>query len=528
MKSRNFILAITIAVLSVLIVPTVHSAQDDAAKGKKARHHHYKLIDMGTFGGPNSNPAQDFSLNQRGVMVGWSATPNPTTPTSNPIVCGGVDGSVPFITVSFQWQDGILTDLGALPGGSNCSEPFQLNDRGEIVGTSENGLVDPVTGVDETRAVRWEDGEIEDLGSFGGTQNAAQGINSHGQVSGWSLNTIPDPSPLNPFGATQTRAFLWQKGQMQDLGTLGGPDAAGFGINEHGQIAGYSYTSSIPNPVTGRPPIDPFLWQKGKGMQDLGTLGGAYGFPNRLNNRGQVVGFSSLAASPGACFIEFDPNCHVFLWDSGKLTDLTTSTIGGSPITPDGFNDAREIVGAADFSSSGGSPFDAYLWVNGVATDLGALGGDCFSRAIAINSHAQVVGNSFSCDFNFDHAFIWENGSIIDLNTLIPADSSLQLAGGSDVNDRGEIAGIGVPSGVPPANLFTEGHAFLLIPCDENHPGIEGCDYDMVDGSDMPATQMATTAKPVLSPDSIRQLMQSAGRRSKPWYRGFGAQTQPK
>jgi hypothetical protein len=326
MKSRNFILAVTVAVVTAMTIPTGLAAQDDAAQSKKAHHHHYKLIDMGTFGGPNSNPAQDFSLNQRGVMVGWSATPNPTTPTSNPIVCGGVDGSVPFITVSFQWQDGILTDLGALPGGSNCSEPFQLNDRGEIVGTSENGLIDPVTGVDETRAVRWEDGEIEDLGSFGGTQNAAQGINSHGQVSGWSLNTIPDTFPLNPFGATQTRAFLWQ-----------------------------------------------ILWQKGKGMQDLGTLGGAYGFPNRLNNRGQVVGFSSLAASPGACFIEFDPNCHVFLWDSGKLTDLTTSTIGGGPITPDGFNDAREIVGAADFSSSGGSPFDAYLWVNGVATDLGAL-----------------------------------------------------------------------------------------------------------------------------------------------------------
>jgi hypothetical protein len=41
----------------------------------------------------------------------------------------------------------------------------------------------------------------------------------------------------------------------------------------------------------------------------------------------------------------------------------------------------------------------------------------------------------------------------------------------------------------------------------------------------MPTT---TTVKPELSPDAIRQLMQSAGRRSKPWYRGFGAQTQPK
>ena len=117
---------------------------------------------------------------------------------------------------------------------------------------------------------------------------------------------------------------------------------------------------------------------------------------------------------------------------------------------------------------------------------------------------------------------------MVDLKVLISSGSSLQLADAEDINDRGEIAGIGVPPGVPIANYITEGHGFLLIPCDENHPNIDGCDYDMVDGSDMSATQMATTAKPVLSPDSIRQLMQSAGRRSKPWHRGFGAQTQPK
>lgn len=81
-----------------------------------------------------------------------------------------------------------------------------------------------------------------------------------------------------------------------------------------------------------------------------------------------------------------------------------------------------------------------------------------------------------------EHAFLWENGGpIVDLNTLIPPGSSLQLTYAVGINDAGEIVGFGVPSGVPPEDYETQGHAYVLIPCDENHPGVEGCDYDLVD-----------------------------------------------
>jgi hypothetical protein len=53
---------------------------------------------------------------------------------------------------------------------------------------------------------------------------------------------------------------------------------------------------------------------------------------------------------------------------------------------------------------------------------------------------------------------------MVDLNSLIPANSSLLLEEGGNINDRGEIAGRGLPAGCD--NVDACGHAFLLVPCD--------------------------------------------------------------
>ena len=468
-KASKVIIALT--TFAAMAMPARLAAQE-----RNAKHRHYKLIDIGTFGGPASyvNFNTDV-LNSKGTVVGSSETSIPLPLNTNPFTCPG-----PQVFKAFERRDGHVTNLGALSDG-NCSNAIWINAYGKIAGDSENGAVDSLTGINEVRAVVWHRGEITDLGTFGGNHSAAQAINDWGQVTGFALNDISDPYSLFdlPFlgssNGTQARAFVWCDGKMEDLGTLGGPDALGWFVNDQGQIAGISYTNSTVNDITGLPTLHPFLWQNGR-MKDLGTLGG-FGslltgsvFVNGLNNRGEVIGVSALAGDQAA-----DP----FLWDGSKLVDMFTEGNGGQFLSANVINDSGEIAGAAAFPNQ---PLDAALWKNGVVTDLGTLDGDCFSEAWSISESGQVGGVSVSCDGNTWRAFLWENGSMIDLNSLVSSGAALQLIYAIGINDRGEIAGTGVLPGVSTATgQDTMAHAFVLIPCDEDHPDIEGCDYEAAD-----------------------------------------------
>ena len=331
MKSRIFACFTAMSLFAALAVPVGLAAQDNEDHNNHQKHHRYKLIDVGTFGGPGSSTQNAQVVNNQGTVAGGAdtSTPDPNFPNTC-IFCG------PFIAHAFQWQKGVLTDLGALPG-VNTSGAFWISDSGLSVGFSENGAIDPLLGIPGIDAVLWMNDQIIDLGTLeGGHEAVALAVNSHVQVAGVSANLVPDP--FGPVG-TQNRTFLWQNGVMEDLGTLGGPDAGFLGlagnveINERGQVVACSYTNSTPNPVTGTPTLDPFLWGRGT-MLDLGSLGGTSGCAIFLNNRGQVVGYSNLAG---------DLTFHPFLWDRGLLTDL--GTFGGDNGMAFSINEGGHVVG---------------------------------------------------------------------------------------------------------------------------------------------------------------------------------------
>jgi probable HAF family extracellular repeat protein len=139
--------------------------------------------------------------------------------------------------------------------------------------------------------------QITDLGAFPALRpSQANAINNEGQAAGYAFS-----------GGSNRRAVLWQDGGITGLGTLGGSESNAFGINDQGQVVGYSF---LPDDTTNHA----FLWQGGA-MTDLGTLGGDFSLARGINAQGQVVGYS---------FIPGTSTNHAFLWQDGAMTDLGT------------------------------------------------------------------------------------------------------------------------------------------------------------------------------------------------------------
>jgi probable HAF family extracellular repeat protein len=134
---------------------------------------------------------------------------------------------------------------------------------------------------------------MHDLGTLGGALSYSQGINDSGQVVGFSQ-----------ISAGNYHAFLYDGTTMHDLGTLGGPYSYANGINSSGQVVGESYTSDFSSHA--------FLYD-GTTMHDLGTLGGLSSTAFGINDLGQVVGADY--------FVEYS-GTHAFLYDGTTTYDL--------------------------------------------------------------------------------------------------------------------------------------------------------------------------------------------------------------
>lgn len=304
---------------------------------------------------------------------------------------------------AFRFGLGGVTDLGTLGGSSSFG--MALNDSGLVAG--ESLLSDD----SESHGFLYDGTALLDLGNLGGISSTAKAINNAGQVTG-DFQTI---------GST-VEAFLYANDSAMSLGHLGGFYSRAAAINQSGHVVGNSVTAASEQHA--------FLYTTGA-MVDLGSLGGGYSDAFAVNDQDVVVGESYLA----------NGELHGFIFANGGMTDL--GTLGGTYSSAAQINNAGEIIGRSRTTND--AQLNGFIYRSGVMTDLGTLGGS-FSAPNAINSLGQVVGQAETADGSA-HAFLWQSGTMVDLNTLLPANSGWELAEAQFINDSGRIVGTGTYNG---------------------------------------------------------------------------------
>ena len=240
-------------------------------------------------------------------------------------------------------------------------------------------------------------------------------INDAGQITGVQYRSVPSGAGYNDY----SDGYLWQNGQMTYLGTLGGDNSTGYGINESGQIVGAADTSENYWWFNSFP----FLWQDGT-MQGLGVPRGE---AMSINDRGQIVGTYNYDSGG------FN---RVFLYENGAARDLTEFG-AGVWIKPVAINNLSQMIGTrGDVSSS-------FLWQDGVATNLPRSRTGDVVKVTGLNDLGQICGSYWAEAKSWPVVF--DDGQWVELDRrglwAIPgwADTSLNVV--RDINNLGQMVG---------------------------------------------------------------------------------------
>lgn len=269
--------------------------------------------------------------------------------------------------------------------------------------------------------------EAINLGTLGGANGSARGINNNGAIIG--IAQAPDRT---------THPFLWQNHVMQALDSGGNGFTSAEAINDDGIIAGTGIvggttyamtwingtvlalgpvspsTSVLLNQMgdvawTGPTPSGPhaFLWHAGT-MQDLGTLGGPSSQANGLNDAGQVMGFSSTGT-----------RVDVFIWKNGQMQDVLPRIAGTFSFSTVGFNNRGWIAGRAVFGSDFPQTLVSWLWNGDSVAMIPALPGYKNGNPLALTERGDVYGIETDENANDPHPFVYDHGTAAPLNPAV-------------------------------------------------------------------------------------------------------------
>ncbi len=282
-----------------------------------------------------------------------------------------------------------------------------MNRRGTVVGS----YCCPLWEYDESFLWTAEGGFTTLQRPPGVVSAIAEDINDDGVICGTMV--------VNGFG---DRGFVYENGVWTQL-PPGIPDS---GMSKAVGISNSCVAVGQRQVAGANGPFNVYAWSPSLGFLDL-VASGPEDFARDISKGGLVLGWTG----------ENWLNGQGFLWNDGAVTYLGPVP-GGSNSEPYAVNEEGAIVGAGMIPMPGytyGVP-RAFLWIDGTFTMLGTLPGYAPSQAYGINALGQVVGRSGNA--NVSEAFIWQNGSITNLNDLVPPGlGTLRMAG--RVADDGTI-----------------------------------------------------------------------------------------
>jgi len=350
-----------------------------------------------------------------------------------------------------------VTSLGTL--GGSFSIAFGINDAGEVAGGANDAG-------EMERSFLWRNGTMTNAGSLGGNGNS--GLNARGELAGFSETTDLDPDGEDVCGLGTHRVCLptlWRNGTMRALPTFGGVNGVAVSINDRGQAVGVAETTVRDASCAAGTPFQAFryqaaVWEPSGEIRALAPLAGdEVSLALWSNSRDQVVGASGSCARSAVSGLLGAP--HAVLWDRGVAIPLDPPGSDYVISTGASINDAGTVVGGTR-----SDVLHSFMWTRAMGKrDLGTVEQDLGSFATGINAKGQVVGascvNDATCNITNpelqSRAYLWQNGVMRDLNSLVAGNTSLYLIIAQAINDRGQIVGLAFDgeTGQPTAFLAT-------------------------------------------------------------------------
>jgi probable HAF family extracellular repeat protein len=270
----------------------------------------------------------------------------------------------------------------------------------------------------DVQAFIWDSANgLRALGSLGG-DSYATGINDSGQVVGYSY--LSDQFT--------THSFIWTEASgMVDIGGPGGFESIALAINSAGNICGLG-TDTQNRQVA-------FYWTPSGGF-NVFTNGGAYG----INNHNEVTGQFPIGGTAN----------HAFVWSPTMRRPLDVGTLaGGSNSYGDGINNLRHVTGFADDSTGA---FQAFAWKRGRGfLPLGFVPRSTNTGGYGINDRDEIVGAGYTNSGGVVGFYVRTSGQIELLQTLGGGQSA-----GIAINQTGIIAGYAtLPSELSHATIWS-------------------------------------------------------------------------